>query len=40
MRSRRDMLLAMPPQGCGANPNDCKVSDYNVDGNKITRAAG
>jgi hypothetical protein len=31
-----DPQKAMPPQGRGANPNDCKVSDYKVDGNKVT----
>jgi len=31
-----DPQKAMPPQGRGAGPNDCKVSDYKVDGNKVT----
>lgn len=31
-----DPQKMMPPQGRGANPGDCKVSDYKVDGNKVT----
>ena len=31
-----DPQKAMPPQGRGGNPGDCKVSDYKVDGNRVT----
>ena len=31
-----DPQKAIPPQGRGRNPGDCKVSDYKVDGNKVT----
>ena len=32
-----DPQKAMPPQqGRGASPNDCKVTDYKTDGNKVT----
>src|SRR5437762_2461237 len=27
---------SVPQAGRGQNPNDCKVSDYKVDGNKVT----
>jgi hypothetical protein len=31
-----DPQKAMPPQGRGGNASDCKVSDYKMDGNKVT----
>ena len=31
-----DPQKAMPQSGRGANPTDCKISDYKVDGNKVT----
>ena len=31
-----DPQKGLPPAGRGANPNDCKVSDHKVDGNKVT----
>jgi hypothetical protein len=31
-----DPQKAMPQTGRGANPSDCKISDYKVDGNKVT----
>jgi hypothetical protein len=31
-----DPQKGLPPAGRGGNPNDCKVSDHKVDGNKVT----
>jgi hypothetical protein len=32
----KDPQKAMPQGGRGATPGDCKISDYKVDGNKVT----
>jgi hypothetical protein len=31
-----DPSKAMPPQGRGRGPSDCKVSDYKAEGNKVS----
>ena len=31
-----DPQKAMPQDGRGGSPTDCKISDYKVDGNKVT----